>query len=335
MSVAPALADVSANLPAVALGLLVILLAVYAIYRQIDVRLALLLAGLVLGALAGQPMAIVRKFLQTFADEKFVVPICTALGFAYVLRLTGCDQHLVHLLVQPLRKVRFLLIPGTIVVGYLVNMPIVSQTSTAVVIGPVVIPILLAARIPAATIGAALLLGCSIGGELLNPAAPELRTVIVESERAARHATLPPLGITSNHCVEQILPLGLLGLFVATAAFWVMNGRARTTESEEAAVSAAAAEPAFQISYLKALVPLVPLLLLYVLGPPLRLWEIPFDWLESMPKSEAPAGRFDSRLVGAAMLVGVATAAVIVRTSIRQVAGVFFDGAGYGFTHII
>jgi hypothetical protein len=57
----------------------------------------------------------------------------------------------------------------------------------------------------------------------------QLRTVIVESERAARHAMLPPLGITSNHCVERILPLGLLGLFVATGSFWMMNRRVKSS----------------------------------------------------------------------------------------------------------
>src|SRR5438445_415619 len=44
------------------------------------------------------PMGIVRTFLATLTREQFVVPICTALGFARVLRHTGCDQHLVHLL---------------------------------------------------------------------------------------------------------------------------------------------------------------------------------------------------------------------------------------------
>jgi DcuC family C4-dicarboxylate transporter len=73
--------------------------------------------------------------LQTFSDERFVVPICTAMGFAHVLRYTQCDRHLVHLLVRPLRHARSLLVPGTVVVGFLVNMPIVSQTSTAVTIG--------------------------------------------------------------------------------------------------------------------------------------------------------------------------------------------------------
>src|SRR4051794_10006249 len=98
------------------LGGLLIAVAVYAIVRKVDVRLVLLLTALALATLGGNPAAVVRVFLATFSNERFVVPICTAMGFAYVLRHTGCDQHLVHLLVRPLTRVRFLLIPGTILV---------------------------------------------------------------------------------------------------------------------------------------------------------------------------------------------------------------------------
>src|SRR5215471_9353496 len=111
------------------LGVAVIAVAVYAVIRLVDVRLALVLAALALGALAGDPAAIVRTFLATLAKEQFVVPICTAMGFAYVLRHTQCDQHLVHLLVEPIRRVRVLLIPGAVLVGFLVNSTIISQTS--------------------------------------------------------------------------------------------------------------------------------------------------------------------------------------------------------------
>src|SRR5256885_7420001 len=100
-------------------------------------------------------MVIVRKFLSTFADEKFVIPICTAMGFAYVLRHTGCDQHLVQLLAKPVRLMRRVLVPGTVLIGFFVNVPIISQTSTAVTIGPVLVPLLCAARLHPATIGAA------------------------------------------------------------------------------------------------------------------------------------------------------------------------------------
>src|SRR5438552_1838271 len=114
------------------LGLLVIAAAVFAVIRQVDVRLALCLAALALGVLAGDPMAIVQTFLATLAKEQFVVPICCAMGFAYVLRYTECDRHLVHLLLEPIRRVHGLLIPGAVLTGFLINIPLISQTSTAV-----------------------------------------------------------------------------------------------------------------------------------------------------------------------------------------------------------
>ena len=196
------------------LSLIVIVLTVVAVLRGVDVRLALLLAAGLLGLLGGDPASIVRIFLQTLAREQFVVPICTAMGFAHVLRLTGCDQHLVHLLVKPLERVHYLVLPGAVLVGFFVNVPIISQTSTAVAIGSVLIPLLLAARISSVTTGAALLLGASMGGELLNPGAPELRTIATA------------LGIASNDCVEHIVPLLAVQVVVATGLFWILSLRA-------------------------------------------------------------------------------------------------------------
>src|SRR5690349_20096012 len=109
------------------LGLLVIAAAVYAVVRRVDVRLALLVAAFALGAIAGDVWTILQTLLSTLGNERFLQPICSAMGFAYVLRHTGCDQHLVQLLVRPLRRVRVFLIPGTVLVGFLVNVPVVSQ----------------------------------------------------------------------------------------------------------------------------------------------------------------------------------------------------------------
>jgi DcuC family C4-dicarboxylate transporter len=324
------------------LGAVIIAAAVVAIYRRVDVRLALLLAALALGALGGDPAAIVRTFLRTFADEKFVVPICTAMGFAYVLRHTGCDRHLVHLLVRPLRRVRPLLIPGTVAVGFCVNIPIISQTSTAVALGAVAVPLLLAARLSPVTVGATLLLGCSIGGELLNPGAPELRTVVEKSEEAARHQSRPSLEIASRDCVEHILPLAIIALTTATLVFWPLCARAeargRAAEHLLQAPSEAAVTE-FAVNPVKAIIPLVPLVLLFLAGPPLSLVDVPREWLldRSQPgaREAAQAGLFDSRLIGAAMLVGVVAAALVAWRSILTVAGAFFEGAGYGFANII
>ncbi|MGL4423066.1 MAG: C4-dicarboxylate transporter DcuC, partial [Gemmataceae bacterium] len=145
--------------------------------RGTDVRLVLFAAAGLLGALAGQPTLVLRVALDTFSAEKFVIPICTAMGFAYVLRHTGCDGHLVRMLTAPLQSLRPVLIPGVLLVAFVINIPIISQSSTLICVGPVVIPLLRAAGYRAAVIAATLVLGCSMGGELLNPGAPELLTV--------------------------------------------------------------------------------------------------------------------------------------------------------------
>lgn len=319
---------------AVLLGTLVILAAILAIVRQYDVRLVLFTAALVLGALAGQTDVIIRKFLETFSDGKFVVPICSAMGFSYVLRLTECDQHLVRLLVRPLVRAQIILVPGTVLIGFLVNMPVVSQASTALAIGPVVIPILRAAKVPAVVIGAALLLGCSIGGELFNPGAPELRTV-VESSQAAIKASLTAADptvdaetldkaasvFTTARCIERLRPLNILGLAVATAFFW--------WRSPGASASDGAAAPDLTVSCDKALVPLVPIVLLMIFAPGVGWIDLPHHWLEDSP------GQYETRLIGAAMLVGVACAMATSPSKIPGAADAFFQGAGFGFANIV
>jgi C4-dicarboxylate transporter, DcuC family len=350
------------------LGGVVVALAVFAVVRRVDVRLTLILAGLALGMLAFQTQAVFQAFLLTLCNEQFVVPICSAMGFAYVLRHTGCDQHLVQLLADPVRRVRLFAVPGAVLVGFVVNIPIISQTSTAVTIGPVLVPLLRAARLSPVTIGAALLLGASLGGELLNPGAPELQTVA----RA--------LHIEATECVAWILPLLLAHLALAVAVFWFLSARAeakwRREEAERAerteslfrkggetpplpgfscrgevtsppsATDSEAAlwkgrppaeekeEPPFRVNWLKAAVPLLPLVLLFVTGPPLQFVAVPRHWLIG-PK-DPPDARADSRLIGAAMLIGTAAAALVGgRAKMGGAGTAFFDGAGYAYTHII
>jgi DcuC family C4-dicarboxylate transporter len=307
-------------------GVLIVAVAVYAMSRGVDVRLALLLAALLLGALSWQLAEIVRVFLATLASEQFVVPLCCAMGFAHVLRFTTCDQHLVQLLVRPLRRLHGVLIPGTVVVGYLVNIPVISQTSTAVVIGSVVIPLLRGAGISPVTSGAALLLGSSIGGELLNPGAPEINTI-------ASITSQPSMVIAA-----KIAPLSLLHLTVATTVFWIISLRAeRHYHQDPGQVPEDSKEtpgPPLEVSWIKAIVPLVPLVLLFLTGPPLELLPVPRAWLVN-PENPAEATHFNSRLVGAAMLLGVSVAALTTPSVWWGAVKVFFEGAGYAFTSII
>ena len=312
-----------------AAGSVVIVAAVWAIARQIDVRLVLTLAGLALGCVVGRPEVIVQAFLTTFTKEQFVVPICTAMGFAYVLQQTACDQHLVRLLVRPLQHGRRLLIPGAVLVGFLVNIPVISQSSTAVAIGTVLVPLLRAARLSAVTVGAALLLGSSLGGELLNPERRSFRRWQVAAHR--RHAL-------SGRLVPYLLPLLLLHLGIATLLFWAISARAES--GEKVVEPTEDTEEALRVNPLKALVPLLPVGILFLTGPPLHLvlpdevrrWlTVPAEWLTT-PATRAGYG---SRLIGAAMLVGVATAALTSWRTAPASAAAFFEGAGHAFSRII
>jgi DcuC family C4-dicarboxylate transporter len=102
----------------------------------------------------------------------------------------------------------------------------------------------------------------------------------------------------------------------------------------------------------------VPLVLLFFTGPPLRLIEVPREWLadrvpvsistEGMPEEAAKAVRAEferadkaasdqarSRLIGVAMLVGVVLTALVGWETAGETAKAFFEGAGYAVVHII
>jgi DcuC family C4-dicarboxylate transporter len=299
-------------------GLVVIALAMIAIARRVDVRLVMFLAALALGVTAGDVMAVLRTFFRTFSSEQFVVPICCSMGFAYVLKHTGCDQHLVQLLAKPLRIARPLVIPGAVCVGFTVNAAVISQASTAVTVGTVLIPLLRAARLSPTTIGATLLIGASLGGELLNPGAPELRTISTT------------LNVETAACVARVAPLLFGQLAVATILFWgtclwsEAHSRSEPVESESA-------EPSFRVNPFKAIVPLVPLALLLAAGPPIHLFSVPREWLLDRPNSPS----YGVRLIGVTMLLGCGLAVAAAPRSAGASARQFFEGAGHAFTTIV
>ena len=307
-------------------GLFVIVAAVAAIARRMDVRLALLLAAYALGGLAGNVAPVTRTFFATLTNEQFVLPICTAMGFAHVLRHSLCDRHLVHLLARPLRFFRVLLIPGAVLVGCVVNISVISQASTCVAVGTVLVPLLRSARLTSVTIGAALTLGTSIGGEVFNPGAPEINTI---ANRC---------GVSAADCVERVVPVLLLQLAVALAVFWPMSlwleARARTGDSpaeEEKNVELAP----FRVNLFKAVVPIVPLVLLMIVGPPFNFVKVPRDWLVDPIAADVAPTTYSARLVGASMLIGTGLATLTAPRSIGLTASVFFEGAGWAFARII
>lgn len=294
-------------------GFAVIILAVVAILRGYDVRLAMLIAGFTLGLLAGDVGVILREFLSTLADERYILPICSAMGFAYVLRESGCDRQLVLLLTTPIRKLQFFLVPAAIGVAFVVNSAMISQASTAVAVGTVLIPLLRSAGFSPAVVGAILVLGASIGGELLNPGAPELQS-ITKILNPGRPLNIQPV----------LAPLLSVQLVTATIVFWWRTSREPKAEYE-------APPTAERVNYLKALVPIIPLVVLMLVGPPFEVWPVPESWLLNPNGS----GKYASRLIAAAMLLGCLITTIAAPRILRNLVKTFFEGVGYAFTNIV
>ncbi len=274
----------------------------------VDVRVALFLGSIPLFLAQGDLAAMFKRMVAEMANAGTVAPICSAMAFAHVLKLTGCDQELVRLLLHPLRGMRALLVPGGILAGYLINTTIVSQAATAAVLGPILVPLLRAGGLSAVSAGAVLLLGASMGGELYNPGAVEIRKLAELLERQGAEV------------VARLTPLNLVACATALGVFCLLESRrTRSHAPEPETQDPPHDEPPIRI--LKALTPLVPIALLLVdgvIGP--NAVTRPF---EGPPK------------ILAAILIGVAAAAWSDPRSIRGLAEAFWAGAGQGYYHVI
>ena len=308
--------------PSAWLALGVVALAVIAVARGWEVRATLLGAALIIGTIAGNPAeGRAHTFLNTFAAERFVLPICSAMGFAFALRETGCDRALVRLLLAPLARGGLFLIPGVVLVGCAVNVPVISQASASVCLGAVAVPLLRAAGFRPATVGATLLLGVSIGGELLNPGAPELASIRDQ------------VGGRTSEIVPKVLPLLLTSLAAAVPLYWLLTVRAERKLGVTPIETPEIEVPFTPRDWPRAMVPLVPLTLLFLLGPPGNVLPVPTHWL--VPVSDTPDPRVGARLVALAMLAGVAAAALARPAKARDCLPAFFTGAGHGFATIV
>jgi DcuC family C4-dicarboxylate transporter len=282
-----------------------LLVVLYFVARRVDVRLVLILGALPLFLAVGRWTEMFVKMAAEMSNPGTVVPIGAAMGFAHVLKLTGCDQHLVRLLLIPVRRFRPLLVPGGIASAYLVNSAIVSQAGTAAVIGPILIPVLQAGGISSARAGALLLLGSSMGGELFNPGAVEMRKL----------AELT--GLPGSAVVARSAWLNLTACATALTVFWLLTPR-RSVTSPPAGEDGA---PAPGVNLARAVVPLIPLVLLLVAN--------------TVADARIPRELAGPPTILVAMLIGVAAAVLATPNAAGDVASAFFEGAGYAYTHVI
>lgn len=303
---------------------LIIAVAIGLMVRRVDVRLVLLGAGLAMALLAGSPLAIADTFTRGMVTA-MVAPICAAMGFAAIMHATGCDRHLVHLLLAPVRRMPWLVTPFGIAAAYLVNMAVPSQTSTAAALGPILVPLLLAAGHTPVVAGAALLLGASFGGDLLNPGAQDIQSVAGVA------------GLSAPALSARVIPASLAGAAVATLTFTLLNRLGISREPRPMGSSGWPMVPApvdpesGRLDPLRALIPLVPIALLLA---GYAGWA-PLGWLVAVPPGADWAPLANALPVVRAMLIGGVFAVLVGWREIAALTRRFFEGMGEAYGGII
>lgn len=285
------------------LGIIIVLVAGYAIVKRVENRLVLLGAGLLMCLVALKPNAAFEQFQKSMTNAGLITAICSVLGFAFVMKLTGADRHLVHLCAGFVKRFRYALIPLSTLVTFVIGIALPSASGVAAAVGAVLIPVMLAAGIHPAMAAAAIVAGSY--GSTLSPGSAHVVMV-------AKIAGVSEVTVIQNQTLPTLLTTLAAVVVLSLWAFFKKEDRGHVTE-------AAVQEESFKVNILKALVPILPLVLL-VLGSmkQFKAW--------NMQVSTA-------MLIGA--IVALALGYLFDKTSPTDVTKSFFDGMGKAYGDII
>lgn len=281
-------------------GFVIILITIYCLMKQYETRLVLFVSGVIMAIISGNFMVAFDAFSKSMKNANLIEPIIAAMGFAMVLQITKCDQHLIYLLAKSLKNLGPALVPGAVLATALVNTSITSAGGCSAAVGAILIPVLIGSGVHPAMAAAAVFAG-TYGSPMLNPGFGQIAIVA-----DVAHST--PIDVISNH-YHVVLILGLITAVSLTIVAFI-KGEHKGYHSE-----ALANVEDFKINYIMALVPMLPLIIL-VLG------------------STGVVPLFKKFAISHAMLIGCFAAFLATRKNPAEISKAFFKGAGDGFATV-
>lgn len=290
-------------------GGIIVVLTFGLIIKKIEARLVLFLAGVLMCLIGGLPGDIMKAFTKAMTNGSLVPTICTVMGFSYVMKLTECDQHLVQSISGLLKKGRTVLVPLSFFLTWWISLAIPSASGCSAAVGSILIPTLIAAGVHPAMAAATVLAGTWGGaispGNAHNPfvadlAGTDMMTVIINETPASILASVA--------CVTVM------------TAYAIVFKEGASDQRREAYLSTLEKEQhqdlhSFKVSPLKAIVPLVPLVLLVL--------------------SSQQVGLLPEMSVTLSMIIGVVLGLLVTWANAQQVCKNFFEGMGSAYANVI
>lgn len=290
------------------LGILIVVITFVLIIKKYESRMVLFVAGVAMCLIGGLPNDIMKAFTKAMTHNSLVPAICTVMGFSYVMKLTGCDQHLVHSISGLLKKGKVILVPLSFLLTWWIGLALPSASGLSAAVGAILIPTLIAAGVHPAMAAATVLAGtwgtAISPGNAHNPfvadlAGTDMMTVIIYETPASIIASLVCAAVLTAYAV----------VFKEGA-----NEERRIAYEKEMADKMSAGEN-FNVNYLKAVVPVIPLVLLIL--------------------SSKQVGILPEMSVALSMVLGVVISLVITWSNAQKVCVQFFDGMGSAYGNVI
>lgn len=283
------------------LGGVIVILTFAAILKRYETRMVLLLSGLLMAVLSGKWLAAFDAFSAAMVNSGLVPVICTVMGFAYVMKLTKCDLHLVNLLAGFLTGRRVIIIPGAVLVTFAVNIALPSAAGCAAAVGAILIPALMSAGIHPAIAASAVLAGT--WGSAFNPGT-------VHNPYIAKLAGMDVMSV-----IAGLSTAALAGAVVVAAALTVVARLRKEDQGHDSVGMLKFGDEEFKVDWVKAVVPTVPLVLLVLGSQQIRL----------IPEMS----------VVQAMLFGVILGFAVTRKDSQEISKQFFAGMGEAYGNIV
>ena len=280
------------------LGCILVLITLFLLIKRYEARMVLVAAGIVMCACAGNPMAALNSFAKGMGSS-MISSACSSMGFALVMRFTGCDKHLINFLAKGLTKVHFLIIPGVVLATFAVNMALPSAAGTAAAAGAIFIPIMMGAGIHPSMAAAAV--KCGTYGSMLNPG-------LAHNPFVAKIAGVGVMDVIAFHYKANLASLVIAAITITVIAYMTHENKDHFAEGLEL-------EENFKVNYLYALMPIIPIAIL-LLGA----------------TKIVPVFKMG---VAQAMIIGCILALAVTRTNPAELTKSFFDGMGKAYADII
>ena len=282
------------------IGALIVVGVIYLLLKRHESRMVLIAAGILMCIIAGKPMAALDAFAKSMTNAGLITSVCSCMGFAWCMKYTGCDKHLVVAIGKVLKKMGFLLIPGATLATFVVNIAIPSAAGCSAAVGVIFIPILMAAGVHPAMAAAAVKSGTY--GSMLNPG-------LVHNGVIAKLAGTQITDVIGNHMMATVAGVLVAAVVLTVVAIVLKENKGYVPEGS------VIDDESFSVNPLYAIMPLIPVIIL-LLGS---------TKVVPVLKMGVPH----------AMIIGAILALAATRKSPVELTKNFFNGMGDAYANII